>query len=208
MSKLKYIFYAAIALFVAKSFLFDKEPTSASEQVANLNLILDEFIATADSESAPSDTESAAPAQEFANTFATKLNKLPLLEDLEVAVNFQDDGSFLGYVDKDSDNALSSADDKVFKVEVDTERSRLIATDLQHGYVRDGNWKGIGTGLLAGYLVSRMLSGQRRAGISPRKFANARVSPKNYHSSAKSRVASRVASARSSSGSGSFRSGK
>ena len=244
MGKLKLIVIAVIGIFVFQE-IFKKDSLSASEQVVDLNVVLDEFIATAEAAPAPEGVEIAsettesseplstedlvakanqaaaaqplpvgqnaedtAPAQDFADDFAAKLNEKPLMQDQKVAVFFQEDGSFLGFVDNNSDGALDMLDDKVFLVEVDAERDRLIATDLQHGYVRDGGLRGLGMGLMGGYLMSRMLSGQRSAGITPQRFANKNVSPRNYHQAASRNVASRVSSARSSSGSGSFRSGK
>lgn len=135
---------------------------------------------------------------EFNTLFTQNLNNAKIYSQ-PLATEVKRDGSFEGFVDANQDLKQDSGEKKLFTVEVDSERNRLIATDTQEGYRRDHGFSmgGLATGLLIGHLLSR----QSAAGIQPSKFANAQMSPKGYHSSA-------VSSAKARAGSGSFKSGK
>jgi hypothetical protein len=127
------------------------------------------------------------------NLNAAKIYSQPL------ATEVKRDGSFEGFVDTNQNLKEDMGEAKLFIVEVDNERNRLIATDTQQGYRRDHGFSmgGLATGLLIGHLLSR----QSAAGVQPSKFANAQMSPKGYHAAA-------VSSAKARAGSGSFKSGK
>lgn len=186
-------------------------------KVVNLDVVLDSFIEVA--EAMPETPEApqgslAAPtpeSDELTNTFMTnyaaKLQEADILEGDTVGIGYADSlGAFVGYSDTNKDGTKNEDEESIFTVEVDSANSRLIATDLQHSYHRDGAYRSSGGGFLTGYLVSRMLFNQRGAGIGSSRFSSMNMSKRGYHSSAKSSVKS-SRSARSS-GSGSFRSGK
>lgn len=186
-------------------------------KVVDLDVVLDSFIEAAEAmpspEEAPegSSEEPSADSDDLTGTFmanyAAKLQEADILEGDTVGIGYADSlGAFVGYADANQDGEKSDDEESIFTVEVDTENDRLIATDLQHSYHRDGTYRSSGGGFLTGYLVSRMLFSQRRAGISSSRFSSMTMSKRGYHSSAKSSVKS-SRSARSS-GSGSFRSGK
>jgi hypothetical protein len=189
---------------------FFADDESEEVTVVNLDIVLDEFIAAAKAmpevEGDTANEMSEEMGSLFLKKYTTKLNEKSALEGKPVGVGMAKDGSFVGFHDVDENGEKGTDESAVFQVEVDEERSRLIATDLENSYHRDSSYRA-GSGFLTGFLVSRMLFGQRSAGVSPSKFKNMKMSPKGYHASAKSSVkASR--SARSSGKSGSFRSGK
>lgn len=181
-------------------------------EVIDLNRVLDVMVSTLDSMQAPMGSKKADDGQEtpekaafmteFNGNFAADLNAAKLMSQ-PIGTEVNADGSITGFTDANKNMMLDGSDKKVFKVEIDAERSRLIATDLQNGYHRDSGFSM--AGLAVGMLVGSMLSRQRGAGINSSKFSNMKMSPKNYHSSA---VAKAKSSARSKSGSGSFSKGK
>ena len=207
---IKYGFFGLIAVFIIMSFFSDDEPDELA--VIDLNVVLDEFIAVAESRSESSDAppESAENTKEmglFTKDYADQLNEFPLYEEHQVGIELREDGAFLGFVDDDENGTKDSGEAEVFTVELDSERQRLIATDLAHGYHRDSAVR-MGAGFLGGMLLSRMLFNQGNAGVRSSRFSKMKMSPKNYHAQAKSDVNAKRTSARSKTGSGSFRSGK
>ncbi len=139
----------------------------------------------------------------FVSRYSDNLNALPLLSGTHVTVLEMPDGALGGFDDANKDGAKDAAENTLFTLEIDSERSRLIATDTQHGYRRDGTYRG--GGFITGMLIGSMMNRQSAAGITSARYANMQMSPKDYHSSAK---ATAKASARSSSRSGSFKGGK
>lgn len=112
----------------------------------------------------------------------------PPLYDGEIGVAAQEDGSLLGFSDSDNNRSYDSGEDELFKVEVDTENNRLLASS--EGVVQEGGGFSMG-GLFMGMMLGNMLSRQRTAGINPA-----------------SRKATPAPSARSRAGSGSHSVGK
>ncbi len=135
---------------------------------------------------------------EFNTMLTQNLNNAKIYSQ-PLATEVKRDGSFEGFIDANQDMKQDSSENKLFTVEVDYERNRLIATDTQEGYRRDHGFS-MG-GLAAGMLIGHLLSRQSAAGVQPSKFANTQMSPKGYHASA-------VSSAKARAGSGSFKSGK
>ena len=134
----------------------------------------------------------------FNTLFTQNLNNAKIYSK-PLATTVKSDGSFEGFVDANQDLKQDISEAKLFTVEVDNERNRLIATDTQEGHRRDHGFS-MG-GLAAGMLIGHLLSKQSAAGVQSSKFANAQMSPKGYHASA-------VSSAKARAGSGSFKSGK
>ena len=213
MGKIKLIAFLLVGAFVLYSVLSGSKGSSTN--VVNLDTVLDTMAATLtelDGESA--DTDAPAPTEDTADDpektnqvlglYHTKINDAKM-QATPIGIAMQTDGAILGFDDKDSDNAKGSGEKDLFKVEIDVENSRLVATDLEHGYARDHKMR-FG-GLLTGYFIGRMLTGQRGAGITSSKFKNTTMSKKGYHSAAKSSVAAK-SRARSGGGSRSFSTGK
>ncbi len=212
MSFIKLIIIAVIGLAIFGSFFSSEDDVN----VVNLDTVLDSMIATFEAldgdtaananteQTVNGDTpENAGKTALFIETYHEKINEAKMMPD-PIGVAMQGDGSVLGFTDADNDNAQSGTETDLFKVEIDVENSRLIATDLQHGYHRDSGFR-MGTGLLAGYMLGRMLTSQRAAGISPNRFKNMNMQPRGYHASARSSVRQRVKASR---GSRSFSLGK
>ncbi|MGE0312811.1 MAG: hypothetical protein AB7P21_14465 [Lautropia sp.] len=111
-----------------------------------------------------------------------------------LAVVLKDDGSFQGFEDKNANEVQDAGERRLFTVEIDAERGRLIATD-ESNTVRDHPFSS--AGLLTGMLVGNLLNRQKAAGVAPASLATkVATAPRGY------------ASARSHAGSGSHASGK
>ena len=131
----------------------------------------------------------------FSGSYAKDLNAAqPPLNAGPIGVNSQTDGSLLGFDDKNNNQVKDEGEKDLFKMEVDTENNRLVASS--EGEVREQGFSG--SGLLMGMLIGNMLSRQRATGANP---AARRATPKRA-SSVKSN------SFKSRSGSGSFSRGK
>lgn len=136
-----------------------------------------------------SDVNEENAMNEFSVLLGYDLNDAqPPLYDGYIGVAPQEDGSLLGFNDTDSDSTYDSGEDELFKVEVDTENNRLLASS--EGVVQEGGGFSMG-GLFMGMMLGNMLSRQRSAGVNPA-----------------SRKAGPAPSARSRSGSGSHSVGK
>lgn len=181
-------------------------------EVIDLNRVLDIMAKTFENMEIGSSGQTSIDAKdtatqskymaEFNQQFAVNLNDAKLVSHpIETMLN--EDGSVTGFHDENRNKIVDVGEKKLFTIEVDAERRRFIATDDQNGYRRDHGFS-MG-GLMAGMLIGNMLSRQRGAGISGARYANMRMSPNNYYSSASRKAKS---SARSRSGSGSFSRGK
>ena len=186
-------------------------------EVIDLNKVLDVMVTTlkemdAKSNGAkvdPKDTAAKAKYMEdFNKLFATKLNAAKVYSQ-PIGTQVEKEGSIMGFLDKNKNMKyeLGNGDRRLFRVEVDAAKKRLIAADLQRGYYRDQGYHFSGTGLLAGMLIGHMLSRQSASGFTGSRYSNQRMSPKNYHSGAVSRARAQ-SRARSRSRSGSFSRGK
>lgn len=108
----------------------------------------------------------------FAIVYTNGLNASdPAVHSGPLAVVAQEDGSFSVFDDKNSNKLSDNDEDELFKVEVDNENGRLIAS--AESYVRDSGFSG--GGLLMGYLIGSMLGRQRAAGVTP---GSKKTSPK------------------------------
>ncbi len=207
-----------LALLVFVSLLIAGCGSSPKVEVVDLNKVLDIMMSTLDKmKKAKGDKKSADKAtkeekdkfmKEFNTLYAIELNKAKITsKPIGTVVNA--DGSITGYADINKNKTKDFGETDLFKVEIDFDRSRLIASDLQNGYRRDHGFS-MG-GFVAGMILGNMLSRQRGAGIGGKRFSNSKMSPKNYHSGAVSKAKSRAAAksrAKSRSRSGSFSRGK
>lgn len=194
--------------------------------VINLDTVLDQFKATADSMAddnfvATNSSTQASPIPlqpaddkltEFTASFKKNLNAKNVLPNSTIGVISNSDGSFLGFNDENKNSNKDAQEKDLFKIEVDDERSRLIISDLQHTeYRRESSYHMGGGGFFTGYLIGSMMSRQSYSGVDTRRYSSMSTSPKGYHSNAVKSVSSKSSSsnsARTSSGSRSFRSGK
>ena len=118
--------------------------------------------------------------EKFSSNYATDLNaSQPPIHSGPIGVKSENDGSFAGFDDKNN-NGVKDADEKdLFKLEVDTENNRLVASN--EGEVRESGFSG--SGLIMGMLLGNMLSRQR---ATPKRSA----SKSKSFGGAKSRVGS------------------
>ena len=201
--------------------------SSTPVEVVDLNKVLDIFSATlteldgkqaADVDAAAGDdaenqavvgvevvdAEDKEKTESFITLFRTKLNAAKLVSK-PIGVKIEDSGVINGFADNDNNNVMGAGEKSIFKIEIDEERNRVVATD-GGGHYRDHRYRG--RGLLTGYLLGRMLSRNRgyytgaRANAKP-NYGKTNMSPKSYHASAvsKAKASAKASSARSRSGS-------
>jgi len=138
-----------------------------------------------DSETNDSNTDIAM--QDFVKELQTNLNQAnPKIHADTIGVNLADDGSIHGYNDMNNNGTKDSGEIELFKVEIDSEKNRLIASS--ENYVRDHRFSG--TGLLAGFLLGNMLGRQRSAGINPKSLSSKTAMSSSAYKSARSRSGS------------------
>ena len=135
----------------------------------------------------------------FITQFRLDINQAnPKLHPQTIGATLQDDGSVLGYNDKNSDAKQDAGEGQLFKVEIDGANNRLIASEGSQ--VREHRFSG--SGFLMGMLIGNMLSRQRTAGVNPNSLSNKKVTAKQTTTKRK------TTSARSRSRSGSYSRGK
>ena len=207
---IKMAFIGIFVLGIIGALFLDDE--GEEERLVDLDVVLDTMVSTLDgldSGQAGSGTATVTPVEEdssksgaFLSAYHTNINNTSMIPT-PIGVTIDEKGSILGFDDEDGNNEQAGSEGNLFRVEIDAENSRLVATDLENGYHSDRGFR-VG-GLMAGYLLGRMLSGQRTAGISSNKFSKMKMQPRGYAEGIK---ASRRASAKRSRGSRSFSTGK
>jgi len=161
---------------------------SYSKDEIDLNLVLDITVETLHSVSERTiegaDTELAF--MELADTLAIDYNKSdPAIHTSRIGVSPQADSSLLAFEDTNSNKALDEGEALLFKIEVDGEKARIIASS-RSGAVNDHHFSG--TSLIAGYLIGSMLTRQRGAGVSSKSLASKQ--PVTSRAAAKARAGS------------------
>ncbi|MCK5811212.1 MAG: hypothetical protein KAH00_08975 [Cocleimonas sp.] len=164
------------------------------------------------------DTNKEKAMDDFSLSLAETLNATePKVYPKTLGVIAEKDGSFTGFVDKNVNKLKDSGEPTAFKVEIDGEKQKLIASDSERsaesgiGGMMMGMAGGMMMGMLMGSLMNRQSATNTRPGANtpPRRSANAPASSRSSSSSANaSRSSSTSSSAKSRSGSGSFSSGK
>lgn len=120
----------------------------------------------------------------FSSSYSSNLNSAqPPIHSGPIGVTPDKDGSLLSFDDKNNNQIQDEGEKDLFKLEVDSENSRLVASS--DGEVRDSGFSG--SGLLMGMLIGNMLSRQRATGANP---AAKRATPRRAATSAKSRAGS------------------
>ena len=151
------------------------------------------------------DEEDEAKTEQFITAFRTKLNAANLVST-PIGVKMEESGVINGFADSDDNNVMGAGEKSVFKIEIDEERSRVVASD-GGGHYRDHHYRS--HGIFTGFMLGRMLSRNRgyysgaRASAKP-NYGKTNMSAKTYHASAvsKAKASARAASsARSRSGS-------
>ncbi len=193
--------------------------TTAEAPRANLERIL-EITASElkEFEKKHKDTTKEKAMDDFSLSLADTLNATePKVYPKTLGVIAEKDGSFTGFVDKNVNKLKDSGEPTAFKIEIDGEKQKLIASNSERsaesgiGGMMTGLAGGMMMGMLMGSLMNRQSSTGTRPGANtpPRRSAKAATSARSKSkSSSSSSSRSSAPSARSRSGSGSFSSGK
>lgn len=119
--------------------------------------------------------------QAFLSAFATNLNNAHLSDD-PIGVTMLGNGSIQGFVDKNRDGVKEGSGEKeLFKVQLDPERKRIIASDANNQYHRDHHYGFSPSGFFMGYLLASMLNRQRASGFDASKLGQTKMSPEGYY---------------------------
>jgi len=135
--------------------------------------------------------------------FETKLNSSrPMVyPESYIAVTAEDDGSFKGYSDIDNNHTQSAEEEELFKMELDSENQRVLASNPSGDETASSPFSGMMTGMLMGMMMGNLMGRQRSAGVNPAsKQANVKRPSKSAGKSSPS--------AKSRAGSGSHARGK
>lgn len=117
------------------------------------------------------------------------MNREPKFYSKPLGIMLLKDAKFEGYEDKNNNKIKDTGESRVFTVEIDAERKRLIATDEGGSSVGSGMARA-GTGFIAGMVLGSLLGRQRGAGIRPSSFANRKVQSRQNYGAARSRARS------------------
>ena len=136
------------------------------------------------------DEEDKEKTESFVKLFRTKLNAAKLVST-PIGVKIEDSGVINGFADKDKNNVMGAGEKSLFKIEIDAERNRVVATD-NGGHYRDHSYHR-SHGLFSGYFFGRMLSRNRGYYTGPRAsakpdYGKKSMSAKSYHASAVSKA--------------------
>ncbi|MCH2129903.1 MAG: hypothetical protein MK179_12205 [Pirellulaceae bacterium] len=186
--------------------------THTNVEVIDLNQVLDILMATMDESDAasaanpanssqPEDIaqvaaaeEDAAKQQELLTRFATELNSRKLIQS-PIGVSLNANGAIEGFTDRNQNMTKDTGDKKLFTVQIDSDRKRLIASDT-NDYHREHPYRPRMGGFFTAYMLGSMLGRQNSFYATQPKprFDNMKMSPKNYHASAVNAVRSKVRS--------------
>ena len=101
-----------------------------------------------------------------------EMNRSPALHAKRIATRINKNASIDGHSDHNGNGKVDAAEPRLFKIEIDTDKRRIIATaegGSSYGY-RPGY-----RSFMGGYLVGGLLGQQRRAGIRYGHFAKRSV---------------------------------
>jgi hypothetical protein len=119
--------------------------------------------------------------QAFLKAFAENLNNARLIDD-PIGVTMIGTGAIQGFVDKNRDGVKEGSGEKeLFKVQLDPERKRIIASDASNQHHRDHHYGFSPGGFFMGYLLATMLSRQRASGFDASKLGQTKMSPEGYY---------------------------
>lgn len=123
---------------------------------------------------------------QLAKFMTSVMNRNPAVYSKPVGVALLKDAKFEGFEDTNRNQVKDSGESRIFTVEIDAERKRLIATD-EGGQSVGSAVARAGTGFLAGMVIGSLLNRQRGAGIRPSSFANRTVTNRQSYARARAR---------------------
>jgi hypothetical protein len=160
------------------------------------------------------DTSKEKAMGDFSLSLAETLNATePKVYPKTLGVVAEKDGSFTGFEDKNVNKLKDDGEPTAFKIEIDGEKQKLIASNNERSAESGigGLMMGMAGGMMMGMLMGSIMNRQSATGTTPGANTPPRRSAKaaqTSRSSSSSRRSSSAPSARSRSGSGSFSSGK
>lgn len=188
--------YGVIALAVG-GFLAWGAYQDSKPQTADLGQVLDRAEYALENYQPAGDVGAEvtdAQMQDFTIFMTDVMNVQPSFYDTNLGMELKEDAVFMGYTDGNFNRTRDADEKDVFKLEIDTEGSRLIATDMTGDSVHKGF---SGTGLIAGLILGNILARQTRAGVNRNSFASRQTKPRNsYTASSTARSKSRAGGSR------------
>ena len=180
------------------------EPAPKANLERILEISADELKAF---ETKHSDTSKEKAMGDFALSLADTLNATePKVYPKTLGVVAEKDGSFTGFHDENVNKLKDSGEAEVFKVEIDGEKQKLIASNNERS--AESPFGGMMMGMMMGMLMGNIMGRQRATGTKPGANTPPRKSAKSSSSSSSSKKSFSTPSAKSRAGSGSFSSGK
>ncbi len=146
--------------------------SSTKAEVVELNKVIDAFEATmaaldgAEGEAGAEGADTIAPVAsanedkekttQFLTAFASELNKAKV-HSKSVGVSMNASGSIEGFTDANGNMSRDGNDERVFMIEIDSERDRLIASTTTEGdtYHRPYHYRP--GGMFMGYMLGSMM---------------------------------------------------
>ena len=129
LDKLKYAVYAVIGLAVVYTLITDNDGSDSINR-ADLDQVLNVASNTLDTFEGSEDVNKDNAMDKFAGSYAQNLNtSQPALSSSAVGVVPNSDGSFDGFADNNNNSIKDSGELDLFNLEIDSENSRLIASD-------------------------------------------------------------------------------
>ena len=161
---------------------------SEKQQTADLGKVIDRAASALKEYQGNIEKENVVQASKkqiakFTDYLQQRMNADPKFYDKPISVQLLKDASFSGFVDKNINGTLDKDENLLFKLEVDGDNSRLIATDAEGRAVSQGF---SGSGFMAGALMGMLLSRQRGAGVGRGAFNNRQVTSRSAYKAPRS----------------------
>lgn len=155
------------------------------------------------------DFEDPTKRQAFLDLLAKELNAEKIITE-HIGVMLSVNGEIIGFKDKNKNNVKDSTDIELFKIMIDEDGQRIIATQTIVGqtYRRSHSYSSFYTGYWMGSMLSRQRGYYSAPGRERPNYSAMSMSSTGYKADAANRVKSASRSARSSGGSRSFFGGK
>jgi len=138
--------------------------------------------------------EHAGDRQQFLDAFARNLTSIEMISQ-PIGVIMVDSGDLFGFGDLDTDNQRDEGETTFFRLQIDEDRDRLIASDGE-GHFRDHAYDAGHLRHFTYQLVGTMLGRKQayytgRAAVMQPDFEGLEMSPKDYYPGAVARARSR-----------------
>jgi hypothetical protein len=119
----------------------------------------------------------------FLTRFPGRLNKARVLSR-QITVSLLPNGVILGFIDANNNKVKDGQEEDIFRISVDQQRGRVIASDGKNAHHRDYQYGNFLDGFFTHYLLGTMLSRQQQTGFDSSKLADVKMSAAGYHKAA------------------------